>query len=238
MNFDDKPIEYDELKAYMASYERAEKEPDVVFTELIVGRQLHQALLMLTKHKNLKYDVGHGFTCDTSSSSYTCKENFKDVVSSVCLNADYMNVVQLLRYLEPANIISSDCCDCEEFKHDYAMYCWKCIYNGYYLTARAIYISFDVDGNRLFNMCCSQYDVEDVRNAYDIIMGSYDIVKEERRKEPELNILDLYNKHSVARWYYELKPELFTEEIINELLQLVKKHKPAHIERFNVTFRR
>jgi hypothetical protein len=179
-----------ELEKYFTDnfgYVKVEKEEESIndqFTRLIVNYELETAVKMIDNNKDLKFNRDIINECD--GCSYTCNGYFKSLMTRICVNDDFINVVKLLQFLTPENMIGgtdytydSLCYEkCEKLIHDYTHYCKMCIYSGYINTARAIYIMFDVDNFELIN-CFESNKLKEI--AFDIISQSQDIIPLKRR---------------------------------------------------------
>lgn len=178
-----------ELEKYFTDnfgYVKVEKDEPIndQFTRLIENYELETAVKMIDNNKDLKFnrDIING--CD--GCSYTCNGYFESLMTRICVNDDFINVVKLLQFLTPENMIGgtdytydSLCYEkCEKLIHDYTHYCKMCIYSGYINTARAIYIMFDVDNFELIN-CFESNKLKEI--AFDIISQSQDIIPLKRR---------------------------------------------------------
>jgi len=187
------PMNLDELNKYMTDnnfvhVEEKEEEllPDDKFTKLILSYELDKAVKMIDTNKDLKLNRDLMDICDGCTD--TCNGYFNSQISQICQNNNFINVIKLLQFLIPENMISSYDYDpscgrhyekCETLIHNYTDYCYYCINGGYIHTARAIYIMFEVNNTKLLEYVKSNNRKKDI--VYDIMMKSQNIIPLKRR---------------------------------------------------------
>jgi hypothetical protein len=156
------------------------------FTQLLLNDDLDNAIIMIDSNKDLKLNRDVMNRCDGCTS--TCNGYFNSLIQRICLNNNFINVIKLLQFLIPENIISSLDYDpsygicyqkCETLIHNYTDYCYYCINGGYIHTARAIYIMFEVNNTKLLEYVKSNNRKKDI--VYDIMMKSQNIIPLKRR---------------------------------------------------------
>ena len=141
---------------------------------------------MIDINKDLKLNRDVMNRCDGCTS--TCNGYFNSLIQRICLDNNFINVIKLLQFLIPENMISSLDYDpscgrcyekCETLIHNYTDYCITCIECNYIHTARAIYIMFEVDNTKLYEYIKSNNRKKDI--VYDIIIKSQNIIPLKRR---------------------------------------------------------
>ena len=187
------PMNLDELNKYMTDnnfvyVEEKEEEllPNDKFTQLILSYELDKAVKMIDTNKDLKLNRDLMDRCDGCTD--TCNGYFNSQISRICQSNNFINVIKLLQFLIPENMISSLDYDpscgrhyekCETLIHNYTDYCYNCINGGYIHTARAIYIMFEVDNTKLLKYFDSNNKLKNI--AYDIIIKSQDVIPLKRQ---------------------------------------------------------
>ena len=230
---EDKPIKLHELESYMTKFENSKKESNNdIFTKLLINGELHRAVKMIDNNIDIKYNIDLYYDCHDGIGS--CESAFNNMIKDICKNSDYINVIKLLQFLEPKNMIGGSCCD--KLTLDYHNYCWHCINSNYINTARAIYIMFNVDSSKLLSKCCCKDNVKQVENAYNIITQSQDIIPLKRRNIPILDIVGMYDSYNIMKWYYDVNPMTYTKDEINKLLEKVKLKNHTQLFKFKKFF--
>ena len=181
----------EELNKYMIDNnfvyveEKEELSANDKFTYFLLNDDLDNAIKMIDSNKDLKLNRDVMNRCDGCTS--TCNGYFNSLIQRICLNNNFINVIKLLQFLIPENIISSLDYDpscgrcyekCETLIHNYTDYCATCIKGGYIHTARAIYIMFEVNNIKLRSHFNSNKLID---IAHDIITKSQDIIPLQRR---------------------------------------------------------
>jgi hypothetical protein len=233
---ENKPIEFNELVSYMEKTFKidppdCEIEPnDENLTKLIIDHNLVEAVKMIECNKNLKFNLYYnGMNMHDEYNS--CKSVFRATCEFICSESgdDYKNIIKILQFLIPENIIVRECCG--ELPHDYLRYCMHSISEGNIHTARAIYIMFmnDVDNIGFLHDCYTYYGFYGLRNAYDIIIKSQSIIQPKRRNIPVLDIIGYLEEHTcvhgaydLINWDYSICPKSYTKDKISKVLKIVE----------------
>ena len=235
---DNKPIDLQKLTEYMTnnSFEYNDKSygDDYEFTELIINKQIDRALLMLSHNKDLKFDknlLRNNNNEEGCRGDNMCSIYFEDLINDICVTTySYVDVIKILQFLTPENIIYDDCIcrnECKKLAHDYIEYCSYCIQKDKINVARAIYIMFDIDNMELLYHHHIKHNVDTLKKAYSIIMESQNIIPLKRRNIPTLDIIEFVkngvhlNCYDIIRWYYKINPCAYTKEKIDEVYKSV-----------------
>lgn len=204
------------------------------FTKLIINKQIVESIAMLHTNKDLKFDRDLMKNCRGSN---MCGVYFEDLIKDICVSANsYIDVIKILQFLVPENIIGSDCYEeCNKLTHNYVEYCSHCIIEDKINVARAIYIMFNVDNMKLLRSVF--YLTKSVKIAYSIIIESQNFIPLERRNIPTLDIIEyvdksFYHCYDIIEWYYKKNPHSYTKEKIDEIYKLVLKKDRNQLRRF------
>jgi hypothetical protein len=263
----------DELKLYMKSYTSYNNESNDMshlnnsFTQLLLDNHLHEAMIMIEHNKNIKFNTTMMITsemkkmkeffkanCDYNDNGYyTCNKLFNAFVTNICIkNLDYMDVILLLRFLTPKNMVGSHimcntCKDymynivsCYELTHNYENYISMCIHNKRFDVARAIYIMFDVNNLKLLKKFYIYDDLANLKIVYNIITQSQNVIPVKRRNIPILDITDFvsnYVSFDIVEWYHTIKPCAYTKEKIDIVLKLVSMKDENQLCKFEKFFK-
>ena len=234
-NIENESIELQELYTYMTKKEESNNDK---FTQLIVESRLAEAVDMISYVRDLKFNGELLDTC-YNKEHILCMNEFNYVVRRICANNNYMDVIKLLQFLMPANIIFNGPNDgsneCRKLIHDYNRYCAYCIYNNNLDTAKAIYVMFEVDN--LYVLLPPYYhytgrELDIFKTTYDMILQCQDIIPQSRRGVPKIDIsrfVDTVYREKVLFdiivWYYNVNPASYTEKRINATLKKAKQIK-------------
>jgi hypothetical protein len=196
---------------------------------------------MLSINKDLKFnkDLLKNKDNEECRGGNMCNSYFEDLIKDICVSADsYINVIKILQFLTPENIIYDDCyCrnECEKLTRDYVEYCSHCIKEDKINVARAIYIMFDINNMELMYHYNIKYNVETLKKAYSIIIESQNIIPLKRRNIPILDIIKFVkdgvrlNCYDIIRWYYKINPNAYTKEKIDEVYNIVFNKDRWHL---------
>ena len=242
-NQNDKPIEFNELVSYMEKtfeiepLDREIEPNNENLTRLILEYKLVEAVKMIEHNKNLKFimhlDDNWGHLYEWHS---CCGTTFMLICEHMCSESrdDYKNIIKILQFLIPENMIVHDYCG--ELTHNYVNYCMQSISRGNIHTARAIYIMFmtDVDNIKFLHDCYKYFGFNGLKNAYDIIIQSQNIIQSKRQNIPNINIfeffeehVDMYESYDFIKWDYSICPESYTKYKISRVLKIVESNGVA-----------
>lgn len=250
---DNKPIKINELISYMNDKFGCidETYPSDKFAQLLLDGMIREAITVLHIYNGVKFDttkmliqqedIMKEFFRDNAEYNdkgyYTCHNYFISFVINICRIADHIDLVKLIQFLVPKNMIGEHlsckkCVDsykynesCGLLTHDYEDYCRWCIHDKNINNARAIYIMFPVDNLKLLKYFYLNDNLDQLKIAYDIILQTQDIIPLCRRGIPTLDIVQFVESNvsfDIMEWYHNINPQSYTTDKINEVLRLVK----------------
>ena len=250
------PIKINELISYMndkfgCTEKTIETYTSDKFTQLLLDGMIREAMIMQYLYDNVKFDTTKmliqeeakmkEFFRDNAEYNdvgyYTCHNYFTSFVRNICIDADYIDLIKLIQFLTPKNMIGKHlscekCTDsykyyesCSLLTHDYEDYCRSCIRNNRINNARAIYIMFPVNNLKLLEHFYLYDNLDGLKITYDIITQTQDIIPLQRRGIPTLDIIQFVENNvsfDIMEWYYNINPQSYTKDKMNEVLRLVK----------------
>ena len=241
---DSKPLELHELVSYMTKkgiivedypHNFVKVDDNDIFTNLIKDINIKEALKMLDNNKELKFNRNLIDDCDGGN---TCNGYFNSLIRNICCagNQSYIDIIKIIQFLIPENINDEGCC---ELEHDYDDYCKFSIYSKKLNIARAIYIMFNVDAYALLGSFYPYDKLINLKDAYNIILETQDIIPVGRRNIPTLDIVGFvsnYVSFDIINWYYSINPEAYTKDKIAEVLRLVSIKASKQLPKFEKFF--
>ena len=138
-----KPIELQELNKYMTDkFNCVIKKEDSIndkLTRLILEYKISEAVEMLSNIKDLKFN-GDLLNCCYNMEYLNhigCDHEIKYVIGKIVLHNNYMDVIKLLQFLIPENIIFKESCDnpndeeceCRHCTQKFSEQCNKIVHN-------------------------------------------------------------------------------------------------------------
>jgi len=231
-----------------------------IFTNLILEYKFVEAVEMINNIKDLKFN-GDLLNCCYNMEYLNhigCDHEIKYVIGKIVLHNNYVDVIKLLQFLIPENIIFKDSCDnpnedcecrrcyrkfserCNKIVHNYSEYCALCIYHGYIDNARAIYITFPVDNSYILVPPYYLYTGKELnifKTTYEMILQAQELIPLNRRGISNIDIslfVDIvYRKKilfDIIEWYYTINPISYTRGKMNKTLEKAKELKKIDLK--------